>query len=243
MKQAIFRCRDIRVEKETSSSAFHLQVNELTIRQGEKVALVGPSGCGKSTLLDLLSIILPPRRAGEFIFSGPDGLDFDVSAAFRNDDQDGISAVRRRYMGYVLQTGGLLPFLTVRRNMRISRDLNGMIDDGTIQILADTLGIGGQLDKFPQELSVGERQRGAIARALAHKPWVVMADEPTAALDPERSDQVMAGLIELADRFHTTVIIASHDWERVERFGLRRLQYRFAKSQGGRVHQSFFSDG
>ena len=241
MTEPLLVCRDLLVCKLAGGRAFQLTVPQLRIFPGDKIALVGASGCGKSTLLDLLSMILPPESAAEFRFAPGHGPELDILGAFRRGALDALAGFRKRYMGYILQTGGLLPFLSVRRNIRLPRDLLGLQPEGVVESLAEALGIAGHLEKKPGELSVGERQRVAIARALAHKPLIVFADEPTAALDPDHSDGVMRILVRLADRFHTAIIVASHDWERLDRFGLRRLQHRFFVRQETGVHTAEFS--
>ena len=107
----------------------------------------------------------------------------DVGAAWRRRDDAFITALRARCFGYVQQIGGLLGFLSVRQNIALSLDILGVAEDGRIGALAEALGIAALLDAYPNDLSVGQRQRVAIARALVHEPALVLADEPTAALD------------------------------------------------------------
>ncbi len=150
-----------------------------------------------------------------------------VATSLRRDAQDRFARLRRQHIGYVLQTGGLVPFLTVYGNLKAPRRLAGLADSGHGVVLAERLGIAAHMDKYPGELSVGERQRAAIARALVHEPAVVIADEPTAALDPENSDRVMALFVELAEECGTTLLVASHDRERVAEFGFRTVAHDF----------------
>jgi putative ABC transport system ATP-binding protein len=128
-------------------------------------------------------------------------------------------------MGYVLQTGGLLPFLSVRDNIGLSRQGLGLSVQDSVEAVADKLGIGRHLDKYPAKLSVGERQRVAIARAMAHEPSVVIADEPTASLDPINAEEVMVLFTNLADEFQVTLILATHEWDWVEKWDFRRVQF------------------
>ena len=121
-----------------------------------------------------------------------------------------LSGWRSRHIGYVLQHGGLLPYLTVRRNIELSRRLLELDLDGVAEDLAARLGIEQQLDKLPAALSVGQRQRAAIARALAHEPPIVIADEPTAAIDPLNAERITRLLTRLADELDVTLIVASH---------------------------------
>ncbi len=179
--------------------------------RGAKLALIGESGSGKSTLLELLAMILKPGDAERFRFRPAEGgAELDVVAAWRTDASDRLSAWRSRHIGYVLQHGGLLPYLTVRRNIELSRRLLELDLDGVAEDLAARLGIEQQLDKLPAALSVGQRQRAAIARALAHEPPIVIADEPTAAIDPLNAERITRLLARLADELDVTLIVASH---------------------------------
>ena len=204
---------------------FVLTVPELTISRGEKVALIGLSGCGKSTLLDLLVMILQPDSAKEFsFFNGKEGR-LDVKEAWRRKDLDVLASNRMTHMGYVLQTGGLLPFLSVRDNIGLSRQGLGMPVQDAVEAIAGRLGIGRHLDKFPRQLSVGERQRVAIARAMVHEPAVVIADEPTASLDPINAEEIMALFTGLAEDYGVTLILGTHDWGSANKRGFRRIEF------------------
>ncbi|MBR9971141.1 ABC transporter ATP-binding protein [Magnetospirillum sp. J10] len=204
------------------ADGFTLAIDSLSVRRGEAVAVTGPSGCGKSTLLDVVGLVLRPLPQGRFCLAG-----HDVTALWSGGQDNELAKLRARTIGYVLQTGGLLPFLNVRDNIRLSRSLLGLPADRAGETrLIDTLAIGGLLDKKPAALSIGERQRVAIARALAHRPPLVLADEPTAALDPDHSVRVMQLLLALAAELGLGVVVVSHDWDLLTRFGLRRVEAR-----------------
>ncbi|MEI7609460.1 MAG: ATP-binding cassette domain-containing protein [Rhodospirillaceae bacterium] len=231
-----------RVVKEGGGQRFELHVPQFQAGAGDRIALVGPSGCGKSTLLDLLALLSLPEAVKRFRFDPAPETGEDLAPLFRAGDLSALAALRKRHMGYVLQTGGLLPYLTIAGNIGLPRRLLGLGDDGSVERLAAVLGISGHLGKFPAALSVGERQRAAIARALAHRPAVVLADEPTAALDPENSDLVMGMLVELAEEFGTTVIVVSHDRERVARFGFTTAQHHILEREAaGCVRSAFWT--
>ena len=204
---------------------FVLTVPELTISRGEKVALIGLSGCGKSTLLDLLVMILKPDSAVEFSFFNEKERRLDVKAAWRRKDLDVLASNRMTHMGYVLQTGGLLPFLSVRDNIGLSRQGLGMPVQDAVEAIAARLGIGRHLDKYPRQLSVGERQRVAIARAMVHEPSVVIADEPTASLDPINAEEILALFTGLAEDYGVTLVLGTHDWGSENKRGFRRIEF------------------
>ncbi len=236
MDALLFEISELLVRRTSPGATFELLVPSLSVGRGEKLAVVGPSGCGKSTLLDCLSMIVRPESVAAFRFRAGEepSLEVDVASLLLNDDGAGLAELRKRWIGYVLQTGGLLPFLSVRRNIEVNRKLLGLPDDGTVETVAERLGIARHLRKLPSALSVGERQRTASARALAHRPAAIIADEPTAALDPRNAEIVMNAFVEIAERFGVTLVVASHDVERVRSFGLRLVEPSVA-TDGGSV--------
>jgi putative ABC transport system ATP-binding protein len=223
----LFEIADLVIRKQLSEAHFELIVPRLQIARGEMVALIGPSGCGKSTLLDVLALAAPIASAGRFLFAPREGEVLDVGRLLLRGDLDALARIRRRHIGYVLQTGGLLPFLDVARNIGLLLPRRGVLGSRRVAELAKALGLERHLHKKPAALSAGERQRVAIGRALALRPAAILADEPTAALDPLTSDGVMRLFIEQVRRADTSCLVATHDWDRVERLGLRRLQQRF----------------
>jgi putative ABC transport system ATP-binding protein len=201
-------------------------VPRLGVARGSKLALIGESGSGKSTLLELLAMILMPTRAGEFVFSpAEDEPVTDLDATWNQRGSDTLSELRSRYVGYVLQHGGLLPYLTVRENIELPRRLLGLSVGNVADELAEKLAIAQQLDRLPSALSVGQRQRIAIGRALAHEPPIVIADEPTAAIDPFNAQRIMALLVDLVDALGVTLILATHAHELVRERGFTLLPH------------------
>jgi putative ABC transport system ATP-binding protein len=190
---------------------FELLVSRLFIPRGGRVAVVGPSGSGKSTLLDLLVLTSRPSAWERFEFRGSSSVGLDVGQAWDRGAEDLLTETRKRHIGVVLQTGGLLRFATVRQNIEMPRRLLGLPVGGVGEELATYLGIAHLLNKLPENISVGERQRVAIARALAHEPLVLVADEPTASLDHDTAKQVAGLLMELADDRRLTIILSTHD--------------------------------
>jgi putative ABC transport system ATP-binding protein len=209
----VYLCRDLIKRRQAGDAVFELSVPELRIRPGEVVVLRGSSGCGKSTLLDMLALALRPDTAATFSFRPENREPADLIALWARGDLDGLGRLRGTHIGYVLQTGGLLSFLTARENIALSCRLLGRDPGGLIERLAERLGIGPQLDKHPGQLSVGERQRVAIARAMAHRPSVLLADEPTASVDPVNAAAILDLLLELVSQAGVTAVIASHDWQ------------------------------
>jgi putative ABC transport system ATP-binding protein len=176
----------------------------LTIEPGEVVAIVGPSGSGKSSLLAVAGALIRPTR-GVVHAGGTDlAAATDRARAF----------VRRTHLGYVFQTGNLLPALNVRDQLLLIPHLNGRItaaDRTYAQELLDAVGLDGKAEQRPHQLSGGERQRAGVARALMNRPSVLLADEPTAALDQHRARQIMALLAGQAHLRGTATALVTHD--------------------------------
>lgn len=208
---------------EIGHAGFVLEIEALTLRRGEAVALFGPSGAGKSTLLDLLALARPPARAARFAILPRAGPPLDIAALWARGADAALSAARARHTGYVLQQGGLLPFLDVRRNIGLPCELLGIPPGPAIAPLAAALDITPLLGRMPATLSVGQRQRVAIARALAHAPDLVLADEPTASVHPGMADAVMTLLREGARQAGAALLLATHDPDRAARHGFRML--------------------
>lgn len=230
-----FSIRDLRRERR-QGAGFTLEIARLDIGRGERVALVGPSGSGKSTALDILAGVLRPDNAATFLFRPGPETSVDVMAAWNAGQRDALAALRLRHVGYVLQTGGLLPFLSAGENIALARDALGLPRrDGGVARLTERLGIARLLETAPGRLSVGERQRVAIARALASGPSVVLADEPTAALDPLNARTVMELFAALAEEMGITVVLVTHAPDRAAALGFRQVPVRLRRN-GTLVH-------
>ena len=232
MPQLIFSIRKLRKTRQ-DGAGYTLDIDCLDVLRGERIAITGPSGCGKSTALDLLAGVLRPDAAERFIFAPDKDVAVDMMNAWDTGQLDKLSLLRRRYLGYVLQTGGLLPFLSARENITAVRRAVGPPDDGSVDALAERLGISRLLPVLPHKLSVGERQRVAIARALASGPALILADEPTAALDPVNAQGVMNIFAELAREMACTVILVTHAPEMARRLGFRECPFRLAPVHEG----------
>jgi len=175
----------------------------LRIDAGECVALLGRSGCGKSTLLNLLGAIDRPD-AGSVTVDG---------VALGSLTERERTLFRRRHLGFVYQAFNLIPTLTAVENVALPLELNGLTAGEArrqASDLLDTIGIGARADAFPDELSGGEQQRVAVARALVHRPRLVLADEPTGNLDAETGPQVLDLLRGLAAGSGGAQLIVTH---------------------------------
>lgn len=180
-------------------------VPALDVRKGEFVAVVGANGSGKSTLLDMLGLILSPEYADTFeLCSGAGAVDLN-----------GLSArhklrLRRRHLAYVLQSGGLLECLTLRGNLRLAAALR----EKPMACVADTaelLGIADVLHQRPGRVSGGQRQKAAIARALVQGADLVLADEPTSAMDAPSAKRLMQNFRRLTSGAGSSIVMVTHD--------------------------------
>lgn len=222
--------RDATVTLTGADRMFRLRVGALDLVPGQAIALTGASGSGKTLLLELLGLLRAPGPGTRMHWRGT-----DLAALWRRGAR-GAALARRRgaLFGFVPQTGGLMPFLTVAENIALPQRVTGRHDAGWARALIQRLGLGDVAGLTPGALSIGQRQRCAIARALAHRPPFVIADEPTAALDPGTADGVLALLLEMAGEGGSGVILSSHDLDRIARFGLTRHALS-TKAKGGTV--------
>lgn len=238
----IYSLKNVVKSRLVDGTGFRLQVPDLKIQAQENIALVGHSGCGKSTLLDMLALALHPDSSDEFMLTPGENENHNVDTLWQRKKQNQLSQLRKQHIGYVLQQGGLLPYLTVRENIELPRKLMNMPEDDSTRSMARVMGIHRQLDKLPGLLSAGERQRVAFTRALSHRPSILLADEPTASLDPITSRKIMAVVMELVKGLKITMITASHDWAHVYKMDLRSLHQEAEVLENGNVYQSTFRD-
>jgi putative ABC transport system ATP-binding protein len=185
----------------------------LTVHRGELTAIIGPSGSGKTTLLTAIAGIIEPT-SGRVEVSGV--TSFDNGWKVRD-----LARFRRDHLGFIFQSHNLIPFLNARDNVLIALQVSGA--KGTkakriAQELLDYLGVGDRQGHFPAKLSGGEQQRVAIARALANSPQIVLADEPTAALDTERGRSVMELFRKIVRERNSALICVTHDVRMIEGF-------------------------
>ncbi|WP_241741010.1 ABC transporter ATP-binding protein [Streptomyces sp. L2] len=176
----------------------------LSVARGEVVAITGQSGSGKSSLLYCLAGVLPAGR-GRVCFKGRVLADLD-------DEQ--ISSLRRESFGFVFQYGELLPELTIEENTALPLRLAGQRKKPALAaagVVLDRLGLGELRERRPSQVSGGQSQRVAVARALVHRPAVVFADEPTGSLDSANASAVLEEFLDLARSQGTAVVLVTHD--------------------------------
>ena len=214
--------KNLLVRRGEGAQAHHVRLPHLRIGAGEILAITGESGSGKSTLLEAIGLLLAPVELERFRLGATQ--DQDIARLLATDDQPALAAVRSRHLGFILQSGGLLPFLSVRDNISLPRRLLGMsAHSAHIDHAVEVLRLQGLLDKKPQALSIGERQRVACVRAIAHEPLLLLADEPTAALDPHSARRLFELLLSLVSSMGLSALVVSHDWALLKDFGLPRL--------------------
>jgi putative ABC transport system ATP-binding protein len=200
----ILAARGIRHVYGEGATAFEaLRDVELEIRRGEVVLLLGPSGSGKTTLLQILGGLLRPTE-GTLTLAGQTLTGLDLEA---------LGRVRLAHFGFVFQAYNLFPTLTAAENVAVALDLVGIRGAAArvrARELLASVGLADRADRFPSQLSGGQKQRVAIARALAADPQVILADEPTAALDSQSGAKVISLFRELANQGRAVVIV-THD--------------------------------
>ncbi len=185
----------------------------MRLARGEVVALLGPSGAGKSTFLTALGLINPPT-SGRIMIDGE--LVMDGGRALVD-----LRAYRRRRLGFVFQKANLIPFLNAQENVAVAMELNDVsprLARRRALELLDYLGVADRANNLPDALSGGQQQRVAVARALANQPSLILADEPTAALDSHRGRQVMELFRKVAHERGSAVLVVTHDHRALDVF-------------------------
>ncbi len=177
---------------------------DLTVRTGEFLAVMGPSGCGKSTLLHVLGLVTPPD-AGSISLLG--------RAVPRRGGE--LDRMRRRHIGLVFQRFNLIGVLSAADNVAISLRVRGMAgrDDGRTGELFEQMGVRHVMHRKPGQMSIGEQQRVAVVRAIAHNPDIVLADEPTGNLDSDNTGRLLALFRELNRSRGQTIVMITHSAE------------------------------
>lgn len=191
-----------------------LQDADFKVKRGELVAILGPSGSGKTTLLTCIGLINEPTH-GKVVIDGITVADEGWQAGID------LKRMRREKLGFIFQAHNLIPFLTAQENVMVALEINGLkrfeAKQRSVELLG-ALNLGHRINNYPSALSGGESQRVAIARALANRPRVILADEPTAALDTENGRNVMDLLKKLAVENNSAIMVVTHDHRMVENF-------------------------
>ena len=188
------------------SSTPIVNIDAFALTDGQKTALIGSSGSGKTTLLHMIAGIVP-ADSGEIIFS-VDGINTDI-AALSEARRD---VCRGRHIGYIFQTHHLLPGFTALENVLLGMSFTGRRHDPAwARHLLEAVGLKDRLDYRPTKLSVGQQQRVAVARALANRPQLVLADEPTGALDSKNAQQVLELILHLTTEANASLLMVTHD--------------------------------
>ena len=196
--------RDMIVAYQTATGPLRaLYCPNLSVAGGTSLAIMGPSGCGKSTLLCMLAGLASPTTGSMAIG------DTDVTTL----PEAGRVRFRKSTIGVVYQADNLLPMLTVTENIRLQLALCGDTDQAAQRTadLLDHLALGALGDRLPDQLSGGQRQRASIARAIIHRPAVILADEPTGALDGDNAAGVVALLLAVQRQLGATLVVVTHD--------------------------------
>ena len=191
--------------------SFHcLKDIDLSIDQGEFTVIAGPSGSGKSTLLNIMGM-LDKLTSGNYLFDEKDVAQFSSNK---------LADIRRDKIGFVFQAYNLMPVLTALENTEMIMEFSGVSKKERKQRAIETLeavGLGEFKNRFPAQLSGGQQQRVAVARAIAAKPLLVIADEPTANLDSQSTESLLDLMVSLNEKLGITFIFSSHDPRVIER--------------------------
>jgi putative ABC transport system ATP-binding protein len=194
--------QDLALDYRSGASVAHaVDTVSLSVDQGSFVGLIGPSGSGKSSLMYLLSGLKRPTR-GTVAFEGQD---------YRQISTPGLMQLRRQRYGFVFQQHFLINYLTALENVMVGAVKRNHDVVAYAQELLRRVGLGGKLRQRPYQLSIGERQRVAVARALVHRPAVVFADEPTASLDQATGREVINLLVDYRRGGGGSVVVVTHD--------------------------------
>ncbi|MDQ6884257.1 MAG: ABC transporter ATP-binding protein [Candidatus Dormibacteraeota bacterium] len=198
----MLRAQDLVLDYRSGASVAHaVNTVSLAIESGSFVGLIGPSGSGKSSLMYLLSGLKPPTR-GSVTF---EGMEYGAMST------PGLMRLRRRRFGFVFQQHFLVNYLSALENVMVGAVKRDHETAAYAQELLRRVGLADKMRKRPYELSIGERQRVAVARAMVHRPAVVFADEPTASLDQASGREVINLLAEYRSLGQGSVVVVTHD--------------------------------
>ena len=193
---------------------FDLSIPEFTLQAGDRKAIIGITGSGKTTAMDVLALASPPTSAEYFALQVGDRDPIHLNLPKSNKL---YPELRAKHFGYVLQTSQLFPFLNLGENISLGCRLSRYRGRDFIPALMQRFDLNIPLTARISEMSVGQRQRVAVARAVAHCPDFIFCDEPTASLDPSTADRLVATLVELAGKTNAAILMVTHDLHLAER--------------------------
>lgn len=225
-------------KQKDGSCGYKIELPELELSSGDVYAITGVSGCGKSTLLECLGLLRQDFCTKTL------SLDSYELSKLSSKEQ---CLVRSSLMGYMPQTGGLIPYLTIKENLKlqieVSADsfykLTGKTLD-TKEMYQDVLekmlkfSMDSLLDRYPHELSIGQRQRAVFLKTISHNPKIVFIDEPTSSLDPEHGKILFDSIVSLSRQLDMCALVVTHDLNLVNKFSLKSLFYQSLDAQSGR---------
>ena len=225
-------------KQKDGSCGYKIELPELELSSGDVFAITGVSGCGKSTLLECLGLLRQDFSAKTL------SLDSYELSKLSSKEQ---CLVRSSLMGYMPQTGGLIPYLTIKENLKLQIEVsadsfykltNKKLD--TKKMYQDVLekmqkfSMDSLLDRYPHELSIGQRQRAVFLKAISHNPKIVFIDEPTSSLDPEHGKILFDSIVSLSRQLDMCALVVTHDLNLVNKFSLKSLSYQSLDAQSGR---------
>lgn len=223
----MLQLESLTIVRGVGAQAHTVHLPMLNLKAGQIMAITGESGCGKSTLLESLGLLLKPQSLSTYNLGEPK---LSLHNWAEKTDTE-LARLRAEKIGFILQSGGLIPYLSVMQNISLPRRLLGLaLKSDWVDYAISELSIAHLLNKAPSALSIGERQRVAFIRALAHEPQLLLADEPTAALDPFHARRLFSLFLDIVSKLNMCALVVSHDWKLIEEFQLPRLQ---AQNQPG----------
>lgn len=223
--------QDLAITRGSNANPFDIHLPSLHLKAGEAVALCGSSGCGKSTILEMVGLILKPDRLVSYQIYDRNAFQ-QIEQSIAQQDQTQLARLRAECFGFMLQSGGLLPFLSVQENLALPNQILGnALDQEWLNYLVAELQISHLLQQYPKQLSIGERQRVSFIRSISHQPPVLLADEPTAALDPSNAEKLFDIILDVVQKNQIAALVVTHDWDLIKQKSIRVIQGQVSNNQ------------